>query len=344
MTRSVGEPFRSMNRLLNRLAAGVHRCKRLPSVEFHVPISPNENFFTMSHYLAASLRRRGGWLARSPVVITVGADCSPYDLYDENPWSRRYPIRWVWVNRDLFREKTFFATALERFRADFASDVVIMLDADLLVVGDLSDLVRQVTETRALYGLIAHVSPFLLPAGATSRPNSAWWEELFLRSALGQPEYSCQHTGWGLMFSDANYRACPPYFNFGVLAAPAEVMRRLGKVLYDEMANVETVLDTIFKCQLGLTLAVTRLGIPWRELSPRYNFPNYSSFWSAYPDEGKDLRILHYLGREEGFRKNTDMAGIEAARSFLLREELPPVNARLQSELRVLQPVVEEEG
>jgi len=332
---------------LNDLETRTHslvQCRTEESpVEFHIPISPNEHFFTMVHYLAASLRVAGAPLSSCPVVVTVGEDCEPYDLAARNPWSSQYPLQWIWMDRELFRSKGIYATAVDRFRRDFRSPAIVMLDADLLVVGPLGDLFEQVMASAAVCGFIAHGSPFLWTPDARSRPNSAWWGDLYRRAGLGRPQFTCQHSGWNIMFTDESYRYAPPYFNLGVLAAPAAVMRSIGDVILQEMEHVDSVLETVFKCQLGLTLAIERLGLRWNELEVRFNFPNFPAFWNGFHEAIHDIRILHYLGGADGFRKDLDMADPESVRSFLSREGLPAVNVRLRTALRELQAIVEGE-
>jgi len=313
-------------------------------LEVHVPISPSEHFLTMVHYLAASLRRLGPPLSKARLVVTVGEDCEPFDVAARNPWSRTYPIRWVWLDRDLYRRHGYFATAVERFRHAFSSPYVLMLDADVLVLGDLSGLITSLRETRTLHGLIAHVSPFLVEnrnRPGSARPNADWWRALYDAAGLEPARPSTQHTGWGFMFSDPAYRDCPPYFNLGVLAAPADAMRRIGATIYREIAHVDSVLHTIFKCQLAVCLARSRHRLPWKGLSMRDNFPNRDSFVLALPDEAAQIRILHYLGQEDfGFRKTVDMADVAAVRGFLLRSGLGPANARLREALADIHPIV----
>lgn len=334
----------AISRLGTRVRSLARRPTRPAPVEFHVPISPNENFFTMVHYLAASLRVLGPPFSSCPIVITVGADCEPFDLAARNPWSFRYPLQWTWVDRGLFRGRGIYATAVERFRRDFRSPAVVMLDADLLIIGSLLEVFEQVKTSPAICGLIAHGSPFLWTNIARSRSNVAWWEELYRRAGLGTPRFVCEHPGWKLLFADESYRFSPPYFNLGVLAAPAEVMHRIGDVVYQEMDHVDDTLDTVFKCQLGLTLSIARLGISWKALQVRFNFPNFPSFWNAFPEAAIDIRVLHYLGGTDGFRKDSDMADVASVRKFLDRDGLPAVNVRLQQALRALQPIVESEN
>src|ERR1700751_4013181 len=99
-------------------------CAAQADLEIHIPISPTDNFFTMVHYFAASLRQNGGRIANSQIVVTVGADQEAEDLSCKLPWSRHYPIRWHWVPRDVFQQHTYYATALERFRLPFGAQVV----------------------------------------------------------------------------------------------------------------------------------------------------------------------------------------------------------------------------
>src|SRR5687768_16183531 len=102
----------------------------MTSLEVHIPISPTTQFFTMVRYLVASMRLFGGPILRdAAVVVTVGADEATRDLHAELTWSKSLGIEWRWLPRQLFRTRGYYVTAVERFRYEFRSDLVLMLDA-----------------------------------------------------------------------------------------------------------------------------------------------------------------------------------------------------------------------
>jgi hypothetical protein len=304
-----------------------------PLLEIHVPISPTEHFFTMLHYLAASLQINGGALRDSPIVVTVGADQEPEEVDRLAPWSRGYPIRWHWVPRDVFRRHSYYATALERFRLSFQAPMVAMLDADMMVAAPFTELVEGVLAAPAFVGVIAHVSPFLDVKGAA---KYQMWDRLFAEAGLGSPPLCCEHTGWGTMFVDPGLRFCPPYFNLGMLLAPRCVMKALGDVIYDEMEAVNRVVETCFRCQIAVSLALARLKLPWRCARMRFNFPNDHHIANRYAQELIDVRILHYL-RVGPVDKSRDFLNVGQTDLWLKRHDLIGVDQVLQDHVRALQ-------
>lgn len=198
-------------------------------------------------------------------------------------------------------------------------------------------------EDGALAGLVTHVAPGwggpLRGPDGRVRDDAAFWRELFASAGLGEPRLVCQHTGWGFMDRDPARRWCPPYFNLGVLAGTVDVMRRLGAVIFDELAQVEAYVDTVFRCQLAVTLALARTGTPWRELPLRLNFPNDPAFAAAYPDEAADVRILHYLrtGELDRWRLATSRAELDA---LVARDDLSPINGLLRDRVAALRPTL----
>lgn len=324
-------------RRLRAAVAGWRNPARAADVEIHVPISPTPNFFTMVHYLAASLRLNGGALAASRIVVTVGEDCAPEDLQHRLPWSRRYPIEWRWLDRDLYRRHIYYATALERFRLPFRAPVVMMTDADVFFTGGFDEIVTRVRAERALAGLVAHVSPF---KGVRGRSAPKLWADIFASAGLGAPPFACEHTGWPLASGDdPAERHCPPYFNLGMLVAPAEVMRAIGDVIYDEMAAVDRVIETQFRCQLALSLAIIRLGIAWQPLAMRFNYPNDEPIASYYTDDLADVRLFHYL-RVAAVDKARDFASPDAVSALLARTDLEGVNREMARRLRPVHAAV----
>jgi hypothetical protein len=325
----------------SNLAAGAHalvrHARRLGSrlsrheldLEIHLPISPTPTFYTMVHYLAASLRLSGGALAGSRIVVNVGDDREPEDLLARLPWSRRYPIEWRWLDRGLYRRHSYFATAAERFRGPFRSSVVMLADADVFFAGDFGQVVEGCRRDRALAGVVAHISPC---AERREMPTPGLWTRVFEEAGLGKPSLVCEHTGWGTMSHDPADRYCPPYFNLGMLIAPAGVIAEIGSIIYREMEHVDAVLATPYRCQIGLALAVRRLGVCCRPLPMRYNYPNDDLIASRYVADLADVRLFHYL-RQGPCDKGRDFASPKRVGEWLARRDLAGVNREMARHL-----------
>jgi hypothetical protein len=295
--------------------------------EIHVPISPTPAFLTRVRLLAASFRRFGGVLKNSRVVVTVGGE-ECVDLASQLPWSRGLGVDWRWVDPELFARHGYFATALERFGHPFETEYVLFLDADVLAVAPPELETSPVLETGGIAGLIAHISPF--------EEQLPMWTKLMEAAGLGKPPFVARHSGWGVMDWSVERRYTPPYFNLGVLFCSSDAAGALSTRLYEEMRIVNGILATPFRCQLALTLAILRLGIPWYELPVRLNFPNDLRFWRGYPAEAARVQLLHYLRRDE-INRDADFVDADALRSALERPVENPLNRLLQERLRALE-------
>ena len=312
------------------MASPMRWLRRRPTLEVHVPVSPTPTFLNMAHYLTHSLRARGGRYRDAPIILTVGAEqCDP-DLARNHPWMRHHGVEVRWVDPALFARESWLGTASERFRHEFASDVVLFLDADTLIVRPLDELIDETHRTGAVCGVVAHMPPF---------DRREQWEAVYRACGLGAPETPCEHTGWGYLFNDETLRRCPPYFNLGVVAAPAAVMRRVGDVIYDLMAAIDAVHRTIYRIQIALALAVTRFALPFRALPFRWNFANDPLLEALHADELPHIRIIHLLRKHQIYKHDlyADLANVEA---MLARTDLRVVNALAQRLLAELHPRV----
>lgn len=298
-----------------------------------MPISPTRPFLNMAHYLTRSLRVRGGRYRDAPIILTVGADRQDPNLARNHPWIAANGVEVRWVDEGLFARESWYATASERFRYDFRSDVVLALDADTLIVGPLDELVEEAHRSGGLCGVIAHVPP-------VSRREQ--WQEIYNSCGLGELTTPCEHTGWGYMFQVESLRHCPPYFNLGVLAAPAAAMRSIGSAIYELMAAVDAVHRTSYRVQIAVSLAVTRLGLPFRALPFRWNFVNDPLLEALHASELGDVRIIHLL-RKHQINKDELYASLDNVEAMLARTDLRVINARAQQLLGELHPRVKVE-
>lgn len=297
-------------------------------------MSPTPTFLNMAHYLTRSLRVRGGRYRDAPVILTVGDERRDPDLARKHPWMADNGVEVRWVDQDLFARESFYATACERYRYEFRSDVVLALDADTLIAGPLDELVEEAHRSGALCGVVAHVPPLA---------RREQWQAIYDSLGLGELKTPCEHTGWGYMFQDESMRYCPPYFNLGVLAAPAAVMRSIGRDIYELMTAVDAVERTAYRVQIAVSLAVARFGLPFRALPFRWNFVNDPLLEALHAGELGEARILHLLRRHQ-VNKDELFASLDNVEAMLARTDLRVINELAQKLLGEIHPRVRAEA
>ena len=138
-------------------------------------------------------------------------------------------------------------------------------------------------------GVIAHAPPF------QDEQFAANWRQLCADYDTPPPSFEFEHTGWGFMVRQEALRLTPAYFNFGMVAAPAEMMEIVSSEMEKADDFVNARLDTFFRFQIALTLTLQKHDLPVRALPLRYNFPNDPRFDSKDPEKLSNVRILHYL-------------------------------------------------
>jgi hypothetical protein len=306
-----------------------------PSLEIHIPISPTPLFFNMTHYLVASLRRFGGAYKNARVVLTIGDAEIDNNITESYPWIGKHGVETRWLAKEQFEQDSWWATGLERFRYPFSCEVVLMLDADILIRRPFEEVISDCHRNQCLAGLIAHIPPF---------PEVGLWQKIYDAAGLGEVSFKHEHTGWGYMFSDEERRFCPPYFNFGVLCAPGKIMNKIGEEIYDLMHRVERVIETPYRGQIALSLAVTKLAIPYRCLPMRYNFANDVFLEALHELELPQATFLHLLRDHQQIYKTRLFADRKHVEEMLARKDLRGINLMAQEVLRQVHPDVCQES
>lgn len=295
------------------------------SLEVRIPISPRPDYFNRVRVIALSIR---DFYPGARIRVTVGTGAPQRDLFDELPWSRELGIEWQWVGAEEFLEWSqtqhpYIATMMERFRPPFGAEFVLMLDADVIAVRGFDELFAG---PHGIKAMMAHGCPFGNPARAA-------WEDLFAGYGLHPPAFDAELSGWGIMENDPERRYSPPYFNTGVLFAPAAELERLYEPYVDALRYVRTQMDSYFFEQIALTLALANAEIPVQILPLRYNYPNQAEFDSLHPGELADVRLLHFLRTDGGVRREEDFETIASMRRLASREDLAGSNEVLRDRL-----------
>lgn len=313
-----------------------------PKLELRIPISPNARYVRMVRLLYRSIQKHGGPILRAArIVLSVSAERPEVDFETAFSLAPKGQIVWRWVEPELFSRLQYDGTGLDRYFVESDADVVGMLDADLLVAGDLDDVVRSVRANGSLAGFIAHISPFR--ALGSGESSESWWSRIYEQVGLGRPELVFEHTGWGVMCKRDAHRYCPAYLNYGVVFANRATTEAIGRRLGPFIESVDRcVPNSFFKSQVALTLAMVELGVPLHRLGLRDNFPLHvdpQAMRERNPDPNgldsdSDVRVFHYLGNGPINKAHFDLA--TDLRAALGRADLNPTAAhfaRLAREL-----------
>ncbi len=285
----------------------------------------------MSHSFFAPLRRR---LQGAPVIATVGGDPLDAGLADRMPWLAASGIELRWVPAAMYSEMNMYATGCVRLQQEFRSDVVLLLDADTLIRRPFDEVVERVFREQVLAGVIAHSTPLL--HGRLDQPD---WAQLFSLCGLPEPRLEHEHTGWGYFFSDARYRYCPPYFNYGVIAAPVRTITQIGGVVERHLKRLREMMNSYFDGQLAFTMSIAELGIRVLPLPMRYNMANKARIEAIHHREIDEAVILHLLS-EQRLRRVETFASLENIEAFLTRTDLRVTSQMAQEVIRSIFPAL----
>lgn len=317
--------------------------QRTPRVEIRIPISANEMFMRMLRYFLESLQVFGGPLGRSAhCVVSVSRD-EPYrDLLAEYQWVRDYSVEFQWLDQDYFDRLEYDGTGAHRFDIPSEADVVLLLDADLLIAGDFDPIIRDAQTSQRVLGFLAHGSPFWRPI-YQEIPAEQWWQWIFENAELPCPELNGVPSAWGLLSEGESTRWCPEsYFNYGVIVGPRKLIESLGDTFESELESIDRIIDTPLRSQMANVLVFARHGIETGLLPLNYNFTMNlpgEKLRELNPDPRDenspgDVKIFHYLARGEV--NKWDFATEESFEELLNQTELSAYGMEFVRKLRIV--------
>jgi hypothetical protein len=295
-------------------------------VEFRIPISPTEKFFSLVRFYNFALRRLGGAYREARLVVTVGDHCDLDDVRRQNTWSERFNVIWERVPDQIFDEFHWGGTANWRLRLPVEdADVIVLSDADTVLLRDIDPLVAGFAlELPSIRGHMAHLPP---PLGAKSiAPSPAgpeFWPWLFNLFSIQWPGAAYRYS----MDTDGSLPVSPAYFNLGFIALNAPALAILGSEIDETTRRVTAATDSVMRCQIALTVIGYRAGIDIGALPAAYNAANDMIHLKVNGLAAERIRVLHFLREDEVNRDELQPHLIE---KLLSRSLANPANIALQ--------------
>jgi hypothetical protein len=309
-----------------------------PTLEIHIPISPTPIFFNMVRCLTLSLRRFGGAYRNAPVIVTAGDVAIDHNMASKYPWLGPLGIELHWTTEAQFRAHSYHATVNARFERDYRSDVVLFLDADILIADAFDEMIQEVHARQLIAAMIAPASPLQF----FKKPTT--WRDLYRHCGLDlEPRLCHEHTGWPYYFSgDLAFRYCPAYFNYGVVCAPAKLMKRIGELYFHYVTKLQEITDEFLVTQMALALVFASLDLPYKTLPVRYNFPNHPMLEALHGSEIARAKFLH-LKENHQIQKFELFADPAQIKHMIRRADLRGINQIAQRVLAAIEPQLDAE-
>jgi hypothetical protein len=304
------------------------------STEIHVRISLNRNFATMSHALVRSLARNARFPGDWRVIFTVSLDTAEDFSSPLLSWAKDYPVEFRWVDRDLFESYSYVGTRLQCLLHEHTADVVLIMDADLLSVGPLTDLIETAATTEAVIARPAWSPPFDVDLGA-------------MLESCGLPTagHEVMYSGYPVA-SPQKYS--PAYFSFGNVALSRDMARHMSRTFTEDVAFVESRYRSFFNDQIALCLNINRNGYAHQEMNVKFNManggtepfpvvasPEAAIFYANRFNAILDRRIIHYAWRTHEFDKSRELDGWDNLVGFCSKTDIRGLmNVLLQTGFR----------
>src|ERR1700689_352445 len=152
-------------------------------IEFRIPISPTEKFFSLVRFYNFALRRLGSSHYRDArLLVVVGNYCNLDAVRRANKWSENFNIGWERVPDEIFDE--FHWAGMANWRLNIPAsdaDIIILSDADTVLLRDVDPLLMGFPlEEPTVRGHMAHLPPPLrIDSTAPSAAGPDFWPWLF---------------------------------------------------------------------------------------------------------------------------------------------------------------------
>ncbi len=272
----------------------------MPRLEFRMPMSPSAGFYRQARLFRFALDRLGGDYEKALLTVTVGDNPDMEAVMRENTWSKDRNVRWLPVPRAIFDEFGIHGTADYRYIPASDADIVLMVDADTVLVRPIDDLLDRIdADAAVLYGHMAHYPPtdLTLTCGLVDA-EGRFWAALFnhfgIKDLVAVHPYSMDVGGV--------HGLAPPYFNLGFLAMTQSALAYLRANVFDVQRELMAVFPTHMRCQF----AVTIIGLKYLDrlecLGAQYNLANDDVHFRANRVTAADARLIHYLRETEFLR------------------------------------------
>ena len=301
-------------------------------IEFLIPGSPNDAFFSQVAMFRLALDHLGGMYESARVVLCLGAGPEAPGL---SRWKRHLertfglgadpeapvPPRW---KRHLERVEVVSAPSAFRNGGGAGSlryellgsdaDLSVLCDADTLILRAFahSDL-QNFTRYPAIRGVIAHFPPALVDRSGhdyTARGHEWFWNFVSARAMDRSIAFNHFYT------LTPGRVPSPFYVNHGFVIGTPALLRRVGEALTTIRPKIRLLLANYYAEQIALALGCVASEVSTAALPVRYNFPNDPVADAMYPDELSNALVIHFL-RTKHFDRHRIFTSPAAFEEFL---------------------------
>jgi len=298
----------------------------VPKLAILIAGSPTAAFYSQVAASAAALRALP-WSRWEPALhLYLGGDVDPAVLDRWRPHLPDVDISLVAPSR--FALEGDWAQSDDVFNyAPRDADAIVAMDADVLAVGPLEEIVEVVAHGDVVAGTLAHAA---FPGSSSPADD---WEQVAGGLVTGTLAFEYEYSL--IRYPEPRDNRIPFYVNFGVVLFSRRAFERLVPSFLSLRAAVAPRMrDDDFSAQVALALAIANTGVQALPLPMRFNFPNDPIAETLYPEELDSVRAIHYL-RTDRFDRHRIFASSDAYAQFL---ELPldGANRALQDAVRRL--------
>jgi hypothetical protein len=301
-------------------------------IEFRIPISPNEAFFSQLRLFNYALRRLGSSPYRDArILIVVGDRCDIDEVRDKNRWSEDFNVVWERLPDEIWDEFGMWGTANWRLNIPVGeADIIILSDADTVLLRDIDPLLSDFPATEAaIRGHMAYRPPPSLQGTlAPDARSSGFWPWLFEVFRIPWPATTYSYS----IDPSKQWAAAPAYFNLGFIALNPKAMSFFDAEIADITRWVNKLTGSWMRCQIAMTIIAYRARMNIATLSAAYNAGNEIAHLALNDLTASDIRVLHYLQSDEIDRSTLLLPTL--IDEFLARPLLNPANLALQNLLR----------